>query len=217
MAPPEWPLPEPELLTTQLCIWIVCPKPSREILWSPFDRRGHRGRGGGAAYPRGAKPGHGPQSLGLPSSGSFSGLLSHAPPPAPACSCTDGLFSSLLSLQPNHWASESVVRLGEEGDRGEPAVEKSSRRVDLQAPQDPCTKRRGRARRLGRQCPAGATGLLHKGLGVVVERSSPPLVSCTQVSAVPTVLAIKNGDVVDKFVGIKDEDQLEAFLKKLIG
>ncbi|KAG8511120.1 Thioredoxin, mitochondrial [Galemys pyrenaicus] len=37
-----------------------------------------------------------------------------------------------------------------------------------------------------------------------------------QVSAVPTVLAIKNGDVVDKFVGIKDEDQLEAFLKKLI-
>eukprot|EP00069_Balaena_mysticetus_P015073 bmy_01663T0 len=37
-----------------------------------------------------------------------------------------------------------------------------------------------------------------------------------EVSAVPTVLAIKNGDVVDKFVGIKDEDQLEAFLKKLI-
>ncbi|KAJ6658873.1 hypothetical protein lerEdw1_019509 [Lerista edwardsae] len=38
-----------------------------------------------------------------------------------------------------------------------------------------------------------------------------------EVSAVPTVLAIKNGDVVDKFVGIKDEDQLEAFLKKLLG
>ncbi|KAK1341568.1 hypothetical protein QTO34_017983 [Cnephaeus nilssonii] len=37
-----------------------------------------------------------------------------------------------------------------------------------------------------------------------------------EVSAVPTVLAIKNGDVVDKFVGIKDEDQLEAFMKKLI-
>lgn len=28
---------------------------------------------------------------------------------------------------------------------------------------------------------------------------------------------MKNGDVVDKFVGIKDEDQLEAFLKKLLG
>ncbi|KAM8779486.1 thioredoxin, mitochondrial isoform 1-T2 [Rhynchonycteris naso] len=38
-----------------------------------------------------------------------------------------------------------------------------------------------------------------------------------EVSAVPTVLAIKNGGVVDKFVGVKDEDQLEAFLKKLIG
>nr|XP_025973744.1 thioredoxin, mitochondrial isoform X1 [Dromaius novaehollandiae]XP_025973746.1 thioredoxin, mitochondrial isoform X1 [Dromaius novaehollandiae] len=38
-----------------------------------------------------------------------------------------------------------------------------------------------------------------------------------EVSAVPTVLAMKNGDVVDKFVGIKDEDQLEAFLRKLIG
>ncbi|XP_051824685.1 thioredoxin, mitochondrial-like [Antechinus flavipes] len=36
------------------------------------------------------------------------------------------------------------------------------------------------------------------------------------VSAVPTVLAIKNGDVVDKFVGLKNEEQLEAFLKKLI-
>ncbi|KAG8436423.1 hypothetical protein GDO86_007502 [Hymenochirus boettgeri] len=38
-----------------------------------------------------------------------------------------------------------------------------------------------------------------------------------EVSAVPTVLAMKNGDVVDRFVGLKDEDQLEAFLKKLIG
>uniref|UniRef100_A0A9L0R458 Thioredoxin, mitochondrial n=1 Tax=Equus caballus TaxID=9796 RepID=A0A9L0R458_HORSE len=37
-----------------------------------------------------------------------------------------------------------------------------------------------------------------------------------EVSAVPTVLAMKNGDVVDKFVGIKDEDQLEAFLRKSV-
>jgi len=55
-----------------------------------------------------------------------------------------------------------------------------------------------------------------------VEKSSllsdlTSFVLSTQVSAVPTVLAMKNGDVVDKFVGIKDEDQLEAFLKKLIG
>ncbi|XP_063796395.1 thioredoxin, mitochondrial [Pseudophryne corroboree] len=38
-----------------------------------------------------------------------------------------------------------------------------------------------------------------------------------EVSAVPTVIAMKNGDVVDQFVGVKNEDQLEAFLKKLIG
>ncbi|MBZ3881123.1 Thioredoxin, mitochondrial [Sciurus carolinensis] len=38
-----------------------------------------------------------------------------------------------------------------------------------------------------------------------------------EVSAVSPVLAIKNGDVVDKFISIKDEDQLEAFLRNLIG
>lgn len=64
-------------------------------------------------------------------------------------------------------------------------------------------------------------GLLNRDLGKAHEIHSLPsdlyCGSLTQVSAVPTVLAIKNGDVVDKFVGIKDEDQLEAFLKKLIG
>ncbi|XP_069510477.1 thioredoxin, mitochondrial [Ambystoma mexicanum] len=38
-----------------------------------------------------------------------------------------------------------------------------------------------------------------------------------EVSAVPTVMAVKDGEVVDKFVGLKDDDQLEAFLKKLVG
>ncbi|XP_056384040.1 thioredoxin, mitochondrial isoform X2 [Hyla sarda] len=38
-----------------------------------------------------------------------------------------------------------------------------------------------------------------------------------EVSAVPTVLAMKNGAVVDQFVGVKEEDQLQAFLEKLIG
>ncbi|XP_077134129.1 thioredoxin, mitochondrial isoform X2 [Ranitomeya variabilis] len=38
-----------------------------------------------------------------------------------------------------------------------------------------------------------------------------------KVSAVPTVLAMKNGIIIDQFVGIKEEDQLEAFLKKLVG
>ncbi|XP_066531231.1 thioredoxin, mitochondrial [Hoplias malabaricus] len=37
------------------------------------------------------------------------------------------------------------------------------------------------------------------------------------VSAVPTVIAMRDGDIIDQFVGIKDEDQLDSFVKKLIG
>ncbi|CAL9693498.1 unnamed protein product [Knipowitschia caucasica] len=37
------------------------------------------------------------------------------------------------------------------------------------------------------------------------------------VSAVPTVIAIRGGDVVDHFVGIKDDDQLDSFVSKVIG
>ncbi|XP_016345061.1 thioredoxin, mitochondrial [Sinocyclocheilus anshuiensis] len=36
------------------------------------------------------------------------------------------------------------------------------------------------------------------------------------VSAVPTVIAMRGGDVIDQFVGIKDEDQLDSFVQKLI-
>uniref|UniRef100_A0A2K5RC96 Thioredoxin domain-containing protein n=1 Tax=Cebus imitator TaxID=2715852 RepID=A0A2K5RC96_CEBIM len=39
----------------------------------------------------------------------------------------------------------------------------------------------------------------------------------SEVLVVSTGLAMKNGDMVDKFVSIRDEDQLETFLKKLIG
>jgi len=35
------------------------------------------------------------------------------------------------------------------------------------------------------------------------------------VSAVPTVLGIKNGEVVDRFVGLIDDDKLAAFINKL--
>lgn len=38
-----------------------------------------------------------------------------------------------------------------------------------------------------------------------------------QVSAVPTVIAMRGGDVVDRFVGIKDDDQLDSFVSKVIG
>ncbi|XP_077415720.1 thioredoxin, mitochondrial [Vanacampus margaritifer] len=37
------------------------------------------------------------------------------------------------------------------------------------------------------------------------------------VSAVPTVLAMRGGDVVDDFVGIKDDDELDSFVSKIIG
>ena len=35
------------------------------------------------------------------------------------------------------------------------------------------------------------------------------------VNAVPTVVAFKDGEIVDKFVGLKDEDMLDAFVTKL--
>lgn len=73
----------------------------------------------------------------------------------------------------------------------------------------------------GRGLRMGTAVELHLGLGTAGLLAASAhmgfCLSCSQVSAVPTVLAMKNGDVVDKFVGIKDEDQLEAFLKKLIG
>ncbi|XP_034046608.1 thioredoxin, mitochondrial isoform X2 [Thalassophryne amazonica] len=37
------------------------------------------------------------------------------------------------------------------------------------------------------------------------------------VSAVPTVIAMRGGNIVDKFVGMKDQDQLDSFISKLIG
>lgn len=40
---------------------------------------------------------------------------------------------------------------------------------------------------------------------------------CFQVSAVPTVIAIRGGDVIDRFVGIKDDVQLDSFVSKVIG
>ena len=38
-----------------------------------------------------------------------------------------------------------------------------------------------------------------------------------QVQAVPTVIGMKDGKVVDRFVGVKDEADLETFVQKLIG
>lgn len=38
-----------------------------------------------------------------------------------------------------------------------------------------------------------------------------------EVSAVPTVIAMRDGHIIDRFVGIKDEDQIDSFLGKLTG
>lgn len=38
-----------------------------------------------------------------------------------------------------------------------------------------------------------------------------------EVQAVPTVIAMKDGKVIDRFVGLKDEADLETFVQKLIG
>lgn len=37
-----------------------------------------------------------------------------------------------------------------------------------------------------------------------------------KVQAVPTVMAMKDGKVVDGFMGLKDEDQLKTFVAKVI-
>lgn len=36
------------------------------------------------------------------------------------------------------------------------------------------------------------------------------------VQSVPTVLGIRNGKVLDKFIGLQDDDQLQTFVEKLI-
>ena len=35
------------------------------------------------------------------------------------------------------------------------------------------------------------------------------------VQAVPTVLAVKDGQIIDRFVGLLEEDKLDAFVKQL--
>ncbi|ODM94812.1 Thioredoxin, mitochondrial [Orchesella cincta] len=45
---------------------------------------------------------------------------------------------------------------------------------------------------------------------------NPELAMSYSVGAVPAVMAVKDGKVVDKFVGLKDEDQLDSFIAKLV-
>lgn len=38
-----------------------------------------------------------------------------------------------------------------------------------------------------------------------------------QVSAVPTVIGVRGGDVIGQFVGLKDDDELDSFVSQIIG
>lgn len=45
---------------------------------------------------------------------------------------------------------------------------------------------------------------------------NPDIAMSYSVGAVPAVMAIKDGKVVDKFIGLKDEDQVDSFVAKLL-
>lgn len=44
---------------------------------------------------------------------------------------------------------------------------------------------------------------------------NPDIAMSYSVGAVPAVMAIKDGKVVDKFIGLKDEDEVDTFVAKL--
>lgn len=92
------------------------------------------------------------------------------PQPWLACSCM-GYFN-LLSFQPNRWASESAMRLGEEGYCREPTVEKSLQWADLRALQYLCTKGRGPTHGFGQSLPCLSHQPSPQRLGNVVEKNS---------------------------------------------
>lgn len=52
-------------------------------------------------------------------------------------------------------------------------------------------------------------------LAVIDIDSNAELVDVFQVKAVPAVLAVRNGIVVDKFVGLVDADMIKNLIKKL--
>ena len=54
------------------------------------------------------------------------------------------------------------------------------------------------------------------GLAIVDVEANPDLVHTFEVKAVPAVLAIRNGLVVDKFIGLVDADMIEQLVNKLV-
>jgi len=52
-------------------------------------------------------------------------------------------------------------------------------------------------------------------LAVIDIDDNPDIAMSYSVGAVPAVMAIKDGKVVDKFIGLKDEDQVDTFIQNL--
>ncbi|XP_067011756.1 thioredoxin, mitochondrial [Anabrus simplex] len=59
--------------------------------------------------------------------------------------------------------------------------------------------------------------LEHIDLAIVDVETNAELVHTFEVKAVPAVLAVKNGLVVDKFIGLVDADMIENLVNKLSG
>ncbi|XP_063227025.1 thioredoxin, mitochondrial [Bacillus rossius redtenbacheri] len=53
-------------------------------------------------------------------------------------------------------------------------------------------------------------------LAVVDVEKNPELVHTFEVKAVPAVLAMRNGFVVDKFIGLMDAETIESLIHKLV-
>ncbi|KAJ8881966.1 hypothetical protein PR048_018454 [Dryococelus australis] len=53
-------------------------------------------------------------------------------------------------------------------------------------------------------------------LAVVDVDKNPELVHTFEVKAVPAIIAIRNGFVVDKFIGLADADTIETLMDKLV-
>lgn len=54
-------------------------------------------------------------------------------------------------------------------------------------------------------------------LAVIDVENNAELVHTFEVKAVPAVLAVKNGLIVDKFIGLVDVDMIEKLINKLTG
>ncbi|CAB3388624.1 Hypothetical predicted protein [Cloeon dipterum] len=52
-------------------------------------------------------------------------------------------------------------------------------------------------------------------LAIIDVESCPELVQAFEVKAVPAVIAVRSGIVVDKFIGLVDAQNIEDFIKKL--